>query len=71
MSKKPDMAVYHVTERGEGETKRTFWEKIGVAWSHGDGNGLTFKLDYIPFNSGLGQMVIRAPKADDAGGGGE
>lgn len=71
MSKKPDMAVYHVTERGEGDSKKAFWTKIGAAWSHGDGEGFNIVLDLVPIATG--RMVIRAPKADDTAteGGGE
>jgi len=71
MSKKPDMAVYHVTERGEGENKKSFWTKIGAAWANADGKGFSLSIDYMPITAG--RMVVRAPKADDTAtdGGGE
>ena len=69
MSNKPDMAVYHVTERGEGDNKRAFWTKIGAAWSHSDGEGFNLAIDYMPMTAG--RIVVRAPKADDGEGGGE
>lgn len=69
MSKKPDMAVYHVTERGEGDSKKAFWTKIGAAWAHTDGEGFNLAIDYMPMTAG--RIVVRAPKADDADGGGE
>lgn len=69
MSKKPDMAVYHVTERGEGDNKKAFWTKIGAAWAHTDGEGFNLAIDYMPMTAG--RIVVRSPKADDTDGGGE
>lgn len=67
MSKKPDLAVYHVIERGEG--KKPFWQRIGAAWSHDDGHGFNLSIDYMPMQAG--RMVVRAPKPDEQAEGGE
>ena len=38
----PSHRVYAVTRNG----KRSFWQPIGAAWAHGDGEGFNLKLDY-------------------------
>ena len=71
MSKKPDMTVYHVTERGADDNKKVFWARIGAAWSHGDGEGFNLALDLIPTDMQAGRIVIRAKKPEGATDGGE
>ena len=60
-SKRPSHQVYAVSKKGE----RTYWREIGAAWSHSDGDGFNLKLDYLPLNGA--ELVIRKPKADEAG----
>ncbi|MDL2351220.1 MAG: hypothetical protein QFC78_00045 [Pseudomonadota bacterium] len=36
----------------------SFWTKVGAAWPHRDGKGLTLILSVIPMN---GQIVLREP----------
>jgi hypothetical protein len=60
----PALIAYHVTERGENENKKSFWTRIGAAWDHEDGKGLTVQLDLVPVNGG--RIVLREP-AEDAG----
>ena len=55
---RPSHRVYAVTKNGE----RNFWQPIGAAWSHGDGEGFNLKLDYLPLNDA--EIVIRKPKAE-------
>jgi hypothetical protein len=59
---RPSHRVFSVTKNGE----RNFWQPIGAAWAHGDGEGFNLKLDYLPLNGA--EIVIRKPKAeaDDA-----
>ena len=45
-------AVYTVVERVDGETKRSFWIRIGAAFTNRDGS-YTVKLDALPVNSTL------------------
>ena len=40
----PRLLAYHVAERGE----KKFWTRIGAAWDHEDGKGLTVQLDLVP-----------------------
>jgi hypothetical protein len=56
-SNRPSHRVYAVTKNGE----RSFWQKIGAAWVHADGEGFNLKLDYLPLNDA--EIVIRKPKA--------
>jgi len=61
MSKKtnrPSHRVFAVTKNGES----SFWQPIGAAWAHGDGEGFNVKIDYLPLNGA--EIVIRKPKAE-------
>ena len=55
---RPSHRVYAVTKNGE----RSFWQPIGAAWPHGDGEGFNVKLEYLPLNDA--EIVIRKPKAE-------
>jgi hypothetical protein len=52
--KAPAFQAWHVTNKGDD----SFWTKIGAAWSHRDGKGLSLILSVIPMN---GQIVLRQP----------
>jgi hypothetical protein len=54
----PSHRIYAVTKNGE----RSFWQPIGAAWAHNDGEGFNIKLDYLPLNDA--DIVIRKPKAE-------
>jgi hypothetical protein len=53
--KAPAFIAYAVTEKGEDK----FWTRIGAAWDHEDGKGLTLQLDLVPLNGG--RVVLRTP----------
>ena len=55
---RPSHRVYAVTKNGESN----FWQPIGAAWPHRDGEGFNLKLDYLPLNGA--EIVIRKPKAE-------
>jgi hypothetical protein len=57
----PALVAYHVTERGRG---RKFWTRIGAAWCHKEGEGITLFLDVVPVNFD-GRVVLLPPKAKD------
>ncbi|MXP29704.1 hypothetical protein GRI58_12885 [Porphyrobacter algicida] len=58
----PTFVAYAV--RGEGDA--AFWHRIGSAWAHQDGHGLSINLAAMPIG---GRIVLRTPrKADDEGG---
>ena len=54
----PSLIAYHVAARGEN----AFWTRIGAAWEHEDGRGLSVQLDLIPAMEG--RFVLR--EASDA-----
>lgn len=56
----PALIAYHVAERGE----KAFWTRIGAAWDHEDGKGLTLQLDLVPVSGG--RIVLREPTAGEA-----
>jgi hypothetical protein len=55
----PTLIAYSVKERGEG--KQAIWTKIGAAFAHGKGKGLTIQLDALPLGDSI---VLREPKED-------
>lgn len=55
----PALIAWHVAERGE----KKFWTRIGAAWEHEDGEGLTVQLDLTPTSGG--RVVLRKPKDGD------
>jgi hypothetical protein len=55
---RPSHRVYAVSKNGE----RNFWQPIGAAWPHSDGDGFNVKLEYLPLNAA--EIVIRKPKAE-------
>jgi len=60
-NKKPTLIAYTVKDRGEGQ--KAIWTRIGAAWPHGSGNGLSIQLDALPID---GRIVLTEPKADEA-----
>jgi len=57
----PALIAWHVAERGE----KKFWTRLGAAWNHEDGEGLTLQLDLMPVAGG--RIVLRAPKHGEEG----
>ena len=62
MSKKPTLIANTVRER---EGQKPVWTRIGAAWPHDKGNGLTLQLEALPLNFD-GRIVLTEPKTDDA-----
>lgn len=54
-NKPPRYVAWHVA----GRDKKAFWTRVGAAWDHKDGEGLTLQLDMVPIN---GRIVLRAPQ---------
>jgi hypothetical protein len=59
-SKKPTLIAYTVRER---EGQKAIWTRIGAAWPHGKGTGLSIHLDALPIGD---RIVLREPAEDDA-----
>jgi hypothetical protein len=55
----PSLIAYHVVERAQD---KRFWTRIGAAWPHEDGEGMTLQLDLVP--TGGGRIVLRAPREE-------
>ena len=55
----PTLIAYSVKERDKG--KQDIWTKIGAAFPHGKGHGLTIQLDALPLGD---RIVLCEPKAD-------
>jgi hypothetical protein len=56
----PALIAWYVAERGE----QRFWTRIGAAWNHLDGEGMTVRLDLMPPG---GEIVLRVPKQPEEG----
>ncbi|HEY4364926.1 MAG TPA: hypothetical protein VGN17_28435 [Bryobacteraceae bacterium] len=52
-SKAPSHVVYHVRDAKSG---KGFWNRIGSAWAHADGNGFNAQLDVVPLD---GRVTLR------------
>jgi hypothetical protein len=52
--KTPAFQAWHVTKKGDD----SFWTKVGAAWPHRDGKGLSLILSVLPMN---GQIDLRHP----------
>lgn len=57
----PALIAWHIAERGE----KSFWTRIGAAWNHEDGEGMTLQLDLIP--AAGGRIILRTPKQEEEG----
>jgi hypothetical protein len=60
-NEKPTLIAYSVRER---EGQKAIWTRIGAAWPHGKGTGLSILLDALPIGD---RIVLREPAEDDAG----
>ena len=54
---KPSHRVYVTEDITEGKTVKTYWTKVGAAWPHKDGKGLTITIS--PGISVSGRVVLR------------
>ena len=62
-SRNPTYIAWHVA----GTEDKAFWTRIGAAWSHQDGEGLTLQLDLMPVSGG--RIVLRHPSDNNSGAG--
>jgi hypothetical protein len=59
MSTKPTLIAYTVKDRGRNQS--AIWTRIGAAWPHQSGKGLTLELEALPLD---GRLVLIEPKAE-------
>jgi hypothetical protein len=62
LPKHPNLIAYTVSKSDRSDDKG-FWTRIGAAWSHKDGDGMTIKLEALPLH---GEIVLRRPKDDQS-----
>jgi hypothetical protein len=55
------LGVY-VVEEGEG---KSYWTKVGAAFTHKNGSGFTILLTAVPLS---GRLVVREAKANEGAG---
>ena len=60
MTDDPVLIAYSAKRARDG--KRTIWKRIGAAYPHASGAGLTVTLDVIPLD---GRIILLEPDADD------
>ena len=58
-SKAPTHVAYQVRGREDG---KGFWTRIGSAWPHADGKGLTVQIDAVPLD---GRITLRLADAGE------
>ena len=51
--RKPDFIAYNVRESQDG---KGYWNKVGAAWQHRDGQGYDIQLDSVPVD---GRVTLR------------
>jgi hypothetical protein len=51
--KSPTHIAYHVRD---GSKDKSFWTRIGVAWTHADGKGFNVQLEVAPLD---GRISLR------------
>lgn len=56
----PTHYVYHVSRKDSGE--KGHWTRIGAAWAHQDGDGLSLRIEAMPMS---GELVIRTPRPEE------
>ncbi len=59
--KSPTHSVYHVREIGSGQNKKSFWTRVGAAWSHSDGKGFNVQIECVPLD---GRLTLRVATED-------
>jgi hypothetical protein len=60
MNSKPTLIAYTVKSRKKGQT--AIWTRIGAAWPHATGEGLSIELEAFPVD---GRLVLIPPKAGE------
>jgi len=61
MSTQPTLIAYTVIEKGRG--RKSYWHRIGAAWTTKDGGGLSIQLESLPLD---GRLMLLPPKAGEA-----
>lgn len=57
--KSPTHIAYQVRD---GKDNKSYWTRIGSAWSHKDGNGFNIQIDAVPLDGRITLRVASEPK---------
>jgi hypothetical protein len=63
---RPTYVVFTVQERERGQ--KSIWTRLGVAFKHKDGEGLSVTVQALPLNFD-GRLVLMPPKDNDTDAG--
>ena len=61
MTRKPTLIAYTVKPPRRRDQK-PIWTRIGAAWPHSEGEGLSIELEALPLD---GRVVLIPPKPDE------
>ena len=59
-SSKPTHAAYVVKESSNGS--KSYWNRIGSAWKHKDGDGFNIQLETVPLDGRVTLRIIDEKK---------
>ena len=65
MTDKKMKQIVAAVERGEGESKKSYWSRIGVAFENRDGS-FNLRFDYLPARMDHTTIQLRDFDAKDA-----
>lgn len=57
--KSPSHVAYHVKD---GSNNKSYWTRIGSAWSHGDGKGFNIQIEAVPLDGRITLRVVSDKK---------
>ncbi len=57
--KRPSLIAYTVRQNGQSDS---YWDRIGVAWSHQDGQGFNVQLHAVPLDGRISLRPIQDKK---------
>ena len=64
MTDKKMKQIVAAVERGEGDSKKSYWNRIGVAFENRDGS-YNLRFDYVPARMGETTIQLRDFDAKD------
>lgn len=61
-ARRPDFIAYNVQE---SKDRKGYWNKVGAAWRHRDGQGYDIHLDSLPVNGRVTLRELREERMRD------
>lgn len=62
LANEPEYRAYTVSNKGEGDQRKSRWTEIGAAWPTQSGDGYRIILEAVPVN---GTVILLPPKQGD------